>query len=74
MGITGRLENWSWDPIFRVIWGHLYDDVHRRWGDGQYIHTSNVTSHDRSNTVEGVIISTLNSTYLLGRPGIENVN
>lgn len=61
--VTGRLENWVYDPIWRVFWGHLYDDVHKRWSDGTWIHTSHCPKPDAK---EGDIVTTLNSRYLLG--------
>lgn len=62
---TGRLENWYRDPMFNVFWGNLFDDVHRRWRDGQLIHTSYCVDPDAE---EGDVIKTLNSSYLLGKP------
>lgn len=71
--ITGRLENWFYDPLFHCIWGNIYEDIHNRWTEGQKIHTSHIKTGDRINLkenppVEGQIIKTLNSTYLLGKP------
>jgi hypothetical protein len=67
MSVTGRLENWSIDPRVNVVWGNCYDDVHKRWRNGTRIHTSLVLTA-KVCIVEGAIISTLNSTYLLGKP------
>lgn len=62
--ITGRLENWTIQkyPQGVIYWGNIYGDTKDRFYDGQYIHTSLVTSRD------GQIIHTLNSTYELGKP------
>lgn len=59
--VTGRLENWSKDPYFKVIWGDLYDDVHQRWPDGTRIHTSDIKKK------EGDLVYTRNSIYRLGK-------
>lgn len=64
--VTGRLEGWYWDESYSIIWGYLYDDVRNRWRDGQHIHTSYIK--DKKKYVEGDLVSTLNSTYLLGKP------
>jgi hypothetical protein len=63
---TGRLENWDPDPIFSIIWGDIYDDVHKRWEDGTRIHTSKVPNMRYTSLEEGDIVETLNSIYLLG--------
>lgn len=73
MEITGRLENWTYDYFHNVVWGNIYDDVRGRFVDGQRIHTSDIPSTrlnggDASQFVEGSIILTLNSRYLLGKP------
>lgn len=73
MEITGRLENWTYDKLYNVVWGHIYDDTRGRFADGERIHTSDIPStrhngRDASQFVEGSIISTLNSHYLLGKP------
>lgn len=66
--ITGRLENWSWDLKFPIIWGFLYDDIHKRWRDGQMIHTSSIDKKKFRDVKEGDIVETMNSRYLLGKP------
>lgn len=63
--ITGRLEGWSYDPMYRVYWGYIYEDIHGRFVDGTRIHTSSTTQKDGK---EGDLIVTRNSTYLLGKP------
>ena len=66
--VTGRLENWhvSMPAITGevMIWGDVYDDVNNRFNDGTYIHTSGCESKEYS---EGDIVTTRNSTYLLGK-------
>jgi hypothetical protein len=70
--VTGRLENWIYDPLWNVVWGNVYDDARKRFRDGEWIHTSDipVTRVGRTGDVlkEGDIIKTLNSKYLLGKP------
>lgn len=68
MNVTGRLEGWYWDSYHGIIWGYLYDDIRERWWDGARIHTSLITSHKLGEAKEGDIVTTLNSTYLLGKP------
>ena len=66
--ITGRLEGWHQDNVFpHIIWGNLFDDVHKRWREGTRIHTSNVKT-PREEWAEGKVVTTLNSRYLLGKP------
>jgi len=66
--VTGRLENWNRTASIGghtfLIWGDIYDDVHKRWIDGTRIHTSGIRE---SEVKEGDIVETLNSTYLLGK-------
>lgn len=66
--VTGRLEYWLPDDR-GIIWGNLFDDVRKRWHDGQWIHTSLITSHPNHDFKEGDIVTTLNSKYLLGKKG-----
>lgn len=63
--VTGRLESWYYDHALRVYYGHIYDDVKKRWWDGAFIHTSHCPYPNKK---EGDIIETRNSTYLLGKP------
>ena len=65
--ITGRLENWSLDPSFNMMWGHIYGDIHKRFYDGAFIHTSSLKHPVKTEHKEGDIIQTRNSTYLLGK-------
>jgi hypothetical protein len=66
--LTGRLENWYVDVFGRdVIWGSLYDDIHNRWPEGFHIHTSSVPGLDKLDLSSGMVVSTLNSHYLLGK-------
>lgn len=62
---TARLENWEYDKGWYVFKGYIFDDVHMRFPNGSYIHTSHCVEPDAK---EGDIIHTLNSTYLLGKP------
>lgn len=69
--VTGRLENWYWDARNDIIWGDLYDDIHKRWDDGAHIHTSLVQSHLYGLCEKGDVIRTLNSHYLLGKEKVD---
>lgn len=66
--LTGRLENWVIDDYNCIIWGDIYDDIALRWCDAQPIHTSFIKGLKDMNLKEGDIVTTLNSTYLLGKP------
>ena len=72
--ITGRLERWavqhspSRDEF--IIWGNVYDDIHSRFRDGTWIHTSGIKARD---VKEGDVVTTRNSTYLLGKESANNV-
>jgi hypothetical protein len=63
--ITGRLENWVKDRIFKIYWGNIYGNVRGRFVDGTRIHTSNV-EYVKDNKVY-----TLNSIYELGESQAE---
>lgn len=60
--ITGKLEQWSKDPMFNIYWGYVYGDTKGRFRDGTWIHTSSVVK------VEDGFVHTLNSLYELGEP------
>ncbi len=65
--VTGRLEGWHIDNIFpTIIWGHVFEDSKDRFRDGTRIHTSHIKTPPEQ-WVEGAIVETLNSTYLLGK-------
>lgn len=64
--ITGRLEGWTYDPIFNIIWGFVYDDIRKRFRDETWIHTSNIVSKSKKFR-KGQKVKTLNSIYLLGK-------
>ncbi len=65
--VTGRLERWHVGMYDEggevVIWGDVYEDVHGRFNDGTYIHTSGIKAGAFK---EGDVVTTRNSTYLLG--------
>ena len=65
--VTGRLEGWVRDPYKAVVWGYLFDDVHKRWEDGIHIHTSHIEDFSDLDLKEGDVVTTANSTYLLGK-------
>ena len=73
MQITGRLENWVRQdvPGGYIIWGNLYDDIHGRWNDGQWIHTSLIKTAPTSfeTDPQRTMVVTLNSIYELGKKG-----
>jgi hypothetical protein len=65
---TGRLEGWYTDRSYSVLWGHIYDDIHERWPNGESIHTSHIEGVRDMDLQEGMVVQTKNSTYLLGKP------
>jgi hypothetical protein len=67
MVVTGRLENWIYDPRLRVFWGNIYGDVHKRFTDGIWIHTSHCPFPEAQ---EDDLVNTLNSVYRLGKPQV----
>lgn len=63
---TGELRDWYKTPMSYgkyLYWGHIFNDVKKRWPDGYLIHTSYVVKEEHD--VEGITIHTLNSTYRL---------
>jgi hypothetical protein len=65
--ITGTLENWRVKFINdeeMIIWGNLNGDIHKRWREGQYIHTSGIAVRG---VKEGDVVTTRNSVYKLGK-------
>lgn len=69
--VTGRLEKWyvNTHPTNGTmhICGLLFDDVRKRWRNGEYIFTSYFPIRD---VKEGDIVKTKNSVYLLGEPSV----
>jgi len=66
---TGRLEAWEVMQFSHeeyIIWGSVYEDEEGRFKDGEYIHTSTVSIKDFPSPKEGDVVTTRNSTYLLG--------
>lgn len=62
------LEDWVYDPRYRCIWGFCYDDIKGRFRNGTWIHTSSIPNANPSEYVEGFVVQTLNTKYLLGTP------
>ena len=65
--VTATIENWrlySYSKKDKVIFGNIYNDTNKRWEDGTPIRTSKIVS---GKFEEGEIITTSNSTYLLGK-------
>lgn len=62
---TARLENWS---LFGegALYGDIYEDKKHRWPDGHNIKVSRLTPKDQT-LVEGNVVHTVNSSYLLGK-------
>lgn len=78
MIVTGVLENWVVDPR-GIIWGHIYNDIHERFRDGTWIHTSLIVQKDSKTRMpeedlktlkEGDRVQTLNSFYRLGKKSV----
>lgn len=66
---TARLENWAYNKKMNIIVGDCFGDIHDRFADGSSIQTSRLKpmSMQVSAPKEGVIMATLNSSYLLGK-------
>ena len=69
---TGRIENWRLHTIGKhtVVLGTVFEDTKGRWPDGFYIRTSSITKV-QGGYKEGSTVTTMNSTYLLGRKKAE---
>jgi len=68
--ITGTLRNWYVEMVNEtegIVWGHVFGDSRRRFRDGTFIHTSGVIVANHA-LIEGEVIQTRNSRYLLGTP------
>lgn len=71
--ITGRLENWSTEPVNgteMIVWGRIYGDTKGRFHDGAPIHTSGTPIRQLS---PGDLLITRNSVYELGQPVLGEV-
>ena len=65
-----RLENWytsHYGEDIYVVVGEIYEDKWNRWPDGYLIHTSLVRSHKSNELKEGLVITTNNNEYELGK-------
>ena len=58
------LEQWWYDRKHGVIWGQIVGDKKGRWRDYTFINTSSIKP--TGPLVEGAIVTTRNSKYLLG--------
>lgn len=69
--ITGRLENWKLTNKGRQIVGRIYSDREGRFQDDTLIITSTLLpmSQQVCSPMEGSVVSTQNSNYLLGKRG-----
>lgn len=66
--LTGTLVDWFIDPNgLDIVWGWIEGDARGRFEDSTRIHTSSIPNF-RTDYVEGDVIETLNSVYLLGKP------
>jgi hypothetical protein len=54
-----------WGFIGTCLYGDVYNDP--RWEDGRFIKVSRIIYPDVSELREGIVIKTMNSTYLLGK-------
>ena len=64
--ITGIIEAWRMDQVTKeefIIWGFIYNDVHGRWGNDTYFHTSGIKNRKCK---QGDVVDTRNSRYELG--------
>lgn len=72
--ITGTLHNWYLGKNYGeeyILWGDIRGDIHGRFPDGSWIHTSGIKHSDFpvESLKEGDVVKTRNSTYLLGKRG-----
>ena len=70
MRVTARLENWCVDNKSGCLTGEIYRDTENSgWADGTRIKTSKMQpmSMQQSTPREGVVILTMNNSYLLGK-------
>lgn len=69
--ITGRLEGWKLTNKGRQIVGQIYSDREGRFQDDTLIITSTLLSMSQQicSPMEGSVVSTQNSNYLLGKRG-----
>lgn len=74
--ITGRLENWFFDPMWKTLVGDIYEDARCRFGDGERVRTSKVMhkAAEINAFKEGDTINTKNSVYLLGKKNEKHIN
>lgn len=72
--VTGIIHNWFVQlhegTDYYIILGDIYSDIHGRFPDGKYIHTSHIleADHPAKSLKTKDIVATMNSTYFLGRP------
>ena len=69
MKVTATIENWAYNKKSNTIVGEIYNDANGRFEDGTPIQTStlNPMSIQESSPVDGAVMHTLNSSYLLGK-------
>ena len=66
--LTGTLVDWYTDPMGRdILWGWIEGDAKGRFDHTTRVHTSSIPDF-RTDYVEGDVIETMNSVYLLGKP------
>jgi hypothetical protein len=68
--VTGELRNCEVAVYngFIIVWGNCYNDSHKRFDDGRWIHTSYIRS-----TGPGVV-NTRNSVYKVDQSVVDEVN
>jgi hypothetical protein len=66
----GKIEQWYviQHGDVSLVWGNLYNDPGRRFGEGAFIHTSKVVKLD----IENKKVETLNTIYDLGNESEES--
>ena len=66
--LTGTLEGWAIDTFGRdILWGYIVGDVKGRFASTTRVHTSSIPDF-KDSYVEGDVVETLNSVYVLGKP------
>lgn len=71
MEVTGTIKGWKPYRVndrFYILYGYIFEDIRRRWADGQWIHTSMIDSKQFpiDKLSKGAVVNTLNSRYKLG--------
>jgi hypothetical protein len=64
---TARLEKWYMYGSGQLA-GLIYDDSRKRWPDGTWVRTSQISQEKQEDFEKGDVVDTMNSSYELGEP------